>query len=548
LLDERTVAREPSEWLGKRNRKMILRKPVSGFGGKSRQEPFPFLPRLKLLIIISFALISIIQTTVGTAWAESELSWTPQARADGYSPEVETPFLVADQDRTVHALLSQNVAGAVAVTYRRWTLEGGWTDPVDVLLDPRGGLNQARVQGVHLDQAGVLHVTFFGGDDRDFRIFYSRAIASEADRATRWSAPLQVAQNAGPLSHGTLKGDDKGNLFFLYSGRQAGNGLYIIRSADSGQTWSEPTAIFLTGSLKRWATGMNAHLDEDGQLHMVWTIVNEGGNGESIYYARLESDHQTLSRSVLLAVPDRFEVTTPAIVRHNGLLFVIYAGVEMPPTRWMRMSTDGGQSWSPAVRPFPAEWQGTYGPVEFIVDSSNTLHMILGNRFGLPAIHGMWHTVWTGDRWRDLAPIVSGPLVRSLDLGQEFDPTSPRVAISQGNVLFAAWRTDPGNGRNGIWYSHAQLETPELPLVPLPTPRPVVVTPKKPVELPKELTDLKPSSLTPVGAVLFDRELAMKDPSNEDEPPTFPVDPMAAPIVSLVPITLAILIRYIRRS
>jgi len=70
--------------------------------------------------------------------------------------------------------------------------------------------------------------------------------------------------------------------------------------------------------------------------------------------------------------------------------------------------------------------------------------------------------------------IVSGPLVQDIDSDKGFDPSLARSAVSQGNLLMIVWRTDPGNGANGAWYSYTELDAPFYALQALPTPEPVV--------------------------------------------------------------------------
>lgn len=397
--------------------------------------------------------------------------WSPVARVPGYPVESSAPLLVADKDRTVHAFNSQVVRDTMAIVYREWSVKKGWTDPVDVLLPPKGGL--ARLQGVYLDDTGVLHVSYFGGNDVSANIYFSSAPASAAGRADAWSKPQSIGPVAGPLTSGTLAGDDKGNLFVVYGGSGSGNGLYAVTSSDAGVSWSQPAIVSLTYSVKGWVWGIQAVLDSQGRLNVVWTVVNDKGLGEGIYYARLEADHKTWSEPVTLATATGMEANSPSIAEHNGELFVIYHN-GFPPRRLMVRSSDGGKSWSEPAPPFDAQWVGTYGPAVLLHDSNHVLHMILGNRMSNPEIHGMWHSVWDGGRWTSQEPIVSGPRVVGV-AGGEFDPSAPQAVISQGNVLLVTWVTDPGAGRNGVWYSYTTLTSPELPAVPLPAPSPTPV-------------------------------------------------------------------------
>src|SRR5574342_185110 len=97
-----------------------------------------FLHFLCLLI----CLLGIVGTSDFSAQAKSAYQWRADQKVPGYLDDTFTPFLIADQNRTVHAFASQwiNDGGRrrQAIVYRRWSLAGGWTRPVDGLLASTG--------------------------------------------------------------------------------------------------------------------------------------------------------------------------------------------------------------------------------------------------------------------------------------------------------------------------------------------------------------------------------------------------------------------------
>lgn len=408
-----------------------------------------------------FTLLVTIESPLSFAALPTD-QWSPQERIPDYDDEAAPPYLVADQNRTVHAFNSQPVDDVLAIVYRQWSIAQGWTAPVDILLSPEK--KQARVMGAFLDQAETLHVIFFGGDDLGANIYYSQAPAIKAGQAHAWSTPKVIGEDAVTPSIAALAGDDVGNLFVVYSGQPEGKGLYAVYSSDAGNTWTDSVPIYLTYDDLHFLWALQTHADEQGRLHVVWTVNNDIGNGEAVFYAQLEANHKQWSEPVILAErqEDEYEADWPAIISHNGELIVIYND-SAPATRWMRRSLNGGQTWTEPIKPFPSE--GEYGHPLFLVDSENVLHVLLGNRRG--SFHGMWHSVWEGNRWRDLEPVVSGPV--SEIPGEEFDPTLPNGVVSQGNILLVTWETDNGVGQNGAWYSYLIRDIPELPIVALPT-------------------------------------------------------------------------------
>ena len=389
--------------------------------------------------------------------------WTSPSRIPGYdeSPDTYPPYMVADQNRVIHAFNSQWFDDQLAIVYSQWSYDLGWTTPTDILLSPLK--KQARILGAYLDNKGVMHVVFFGGDDIEANIYYAYALTPEASIAPAWSEPEIIGEDAATPTIGALLGDNEGNLHVVYSGRNVGKGLYATHSVDGGTSWSEFAPIFLTYDDQLFPWALQLQFDQSDRLHALWTVNNISGNGDAIFYARRQdagSPDSMWETPILFAEAAGYEADWPSLVSYNDELLVVFNNSQ-PATRWMSRSLDGGTTWTEPIRPFPHI--GEYGHANFLIDSANRLHIILGNRTNdNPAQHGMWHAVWQGDHWSELTPIVSGP--RTLD----FDPNKPKSIISQGNRLLATWRTDEALEPNGIWYSVLTLEVPELPIVPLP--------------------------------------------------------------------------------
>jgi hypothetical protein len=107
--------------------------------------------------------------------------------------------------------------------------------------------------------------------------------------------------------------------------------------------------------------------------------------------------------------------------------------------------------------------------VSFVVDSSDNLHAVFGERIN-DNNHGIWHSVWATTAWTKPDAVVRGPQIKDVVGGNGFDPRSARAVIVNGNVVLVTWGTDGAGGVNGAWYSYRQLETPELPTLALPIP------------------------------------------------------------------------------
>lgn len=435
-----------------------MRKSYRLFAALPNRRWFEGVGKAKALTWILFVILIAAATAPGLSVQADQQpgTWTPQHRIPDYGDESRAPFLVAGLDRTVYAFNTQPDGDQTsAIFIRTWSLTHGWSPPVDILLSPLPGA--PVVKGAFLDQNNIIHLIFFAGDQQYGNIYYSFAPVSLADRPQAWSAPTIIGENAIDTG-AALVGDGKNNLVSLFGGKKDGVGIYATLSTDQGASWSAPSLVTLMQDNTLIPNGLQAIIDPQGRLHAVWSEVNEQGIDQAVYYARLDSDHQTWSQPFILARRDAgdYKAAWPSIIAYKGSLMVIYQDSN-PATRWMRTSPDGGQTWTDPVRPWPHV--GEYNQADLLIDSSNTLHIILGNRDG-ECCHGMWHGTWLGDHWGPLEPIVMGPKT------SQFDPSDPRSIISQGNVLLATWWTDTGGGpRNGAWYSYTVLNAPELPVL-----------------------------------------------------------------------------------
>ncbi|HLY27929.1 MAG TPA: sialidase family protein [Aggregatilineales bacterium] len=419
---------------------------------------------LKSQIISVAAMLAILVLLLGAAPAlpESAFTWSLPQRVPGYADTTSPPILIADQNRTVHAFAYQQVGTAgkeIAIVYSQWTLGQGWTNPVDIILSPQK--HEAGLLGAFLDQGGIVHLVFFGGDNTGASIYYVRAPLASAASAAAWSEPVLVGDKALNPESGSIAGDDKGNLVIVFNGTETGHGFYAAYSSDSGSSWTQPAAMFLADSDDLFPYNLQVYSSATGWLHAVWSTYSTEGQGRGTYYARLKLGQEQWSQPIELARTDSgYGTQEPAIVENRGQLIAMYY---FPPKIFLRTSSDNGVTWTDPIAPFIHV--GNNGAGSFAVDSSDNLHLFWGQRItGNPDIHGMWHSIWQSGHWSEPEAIVSGPLVSDHTGDKAFDPTAAQAIVSQGNVMLVTWRSDFGLKGNGVWYSYSILQTPELPL------------------------------------------------------------------------------------
>lgn len=475
------------------------------------------LVALTLLLALLLALVGNIRAAPPT------LRWAVPKRIPGYPAGTESPYLVADHNRVVHAFHSQPVSGTVSIVYSQWDYEQGWTMPVDVLSAPRG---EALVKGVWLDTKGIFHLIFAGGDESGGDIYYSRAPALGAGQARAWSKPKLIGKDANMFA-AAMASDDRGDLFVFYGGKSDGDGLYEVYSRDGGDNWSEPVSIFLTDDEGMVPGSVSLLLDRASNLHITWSVWRPPFGAIDIYYARLNANSKETTIPVLL---DSGGADTPVIIDYKDSLLLVYAtsGIAQGVAgKAMRQSFDGGRSWTKATWAFPPLVGGN-GGAALVRDSSNNLYALLGNRTG-DCCHGLWYSAWEGNRWSEPQAIVQGPKTLYLD------PFSPQAVVSQGNIILATWWNE--SKIDGVWYTYAKLDVPELPLTRLPTPVP---SPTATAIIPTDV----PPTVKPLPAKLPANLVPEDAPSPLDQSPNVAIFLGVFPALALVAITVLLRKRH----
>lgn len=478
-------------------------------------------------LLITIGLFGLVATDrLAAPAAEAAGTWSVPRQIPDYHNPLTAPLLVADQAGAIYAFnYETNATNSGVLVFRRWSLAQDWSAPVDFLvLGVRAG--PQSVQGVFLDQAGRFHLIYYSGTEQVGALYYSWAYAVNAHQASAWSEPVAIARQAGPVAAAALTGDGQGRLVAVYGGQALGVGLYEVRSADGGRTWTAPAVISLVTAPDRWPSAVWLTPDEGGRVHAVWHINNLAGVGEEIWYARLEPATERWADLARLAgrQSDLDLLGWGSLVEAGDSLIVAYQQ-GYPPTRWVRQSPDGGRTWTDPVRPFPH-----IGGYEYIVltrDSNDVVHMVLGNRLPNPETHGMWHSQLVDNLWTPLEPISAGPSTAT------FDPCCPRAVISQGNLLFATWAHNVRREHlTGAWYAYKVLDAPRLPEVPLPVPPAAEPEPTAPA-VPS------PTPSQPAGGV----EVAPPAGSPEDQPAAAPVttEREASPAVPILVGTLPVI-------
>lgn len=421
------------------------------------------IPFLFLLLVVA-----LIQSPVS-----AQNGWRPSRVIPSYS-NIYPPFLVADSSGTVHAVYTEEIEDrGYAIFYRQWSPEHGWTAPNDVILSRNRGA--MHIGGVFLDRRGMLHLSYVlvtSADAGD--LIYTQAPAALASDARAWSEGQVLDERAGTLFFAPIVGSEDGDLSIVYTGQRVGQGIYDVRSHDGGLTWTDPSPLSLVSDEGLVLSHINVLVDEASQIHAVWSIADEtSGLGEVVSYAKSPIDHAEWSTPIVLArrESDDYGTDWASMIIHDGALFVLYMDGPPAPTRYMRRSFDGGETWTAPERPWPQVGENGYAVL--LKDSANVLHVVLSNRIGEPAVGGTWHATWLGNGWSELELITPRSEAEAQNTGSyshEYASRSsrPNAVVTQGNVILATWWHDMRDQPPAA-FSYVVLDAPALPAEPLPT-------------------------------------------------------------------------------
>ena len=451
--------------------------------------------KIRLVLYCLSLLITItICNDGGAVYAQKSLGWAPHDKIPDYLEDTEIPpFLIADKNKTVHAFNSQpfdleKEGSTSVVVYRTWTVDKGWTHLNDIIHDSTG--NNIFLLNVYYDEVNyAVHLVM----EISGNIYHSSALLALAGNAAMWSQPSLVGQKASSPMHGAIVLDGEGNLVVLYGGNYEGNGLYTVYSEDKGETWSEITPIFLTNDSEHVTHGVQLLKDSNNTIHAVWNVFNENGIGISGRYTQLPTGKDVWSKPMEV---DKYDGSGLGIKFgylaefENKILLTYYSGDARNKlnTNWWRISNDGGLSWS-NPKLLSTNHVGTNGPASVVIDSENRAHLFYGQRSGAKS-HGIWHTTWNGHEWIHRFPVVSGPQIVDRINKTGFDPTRARAVMIGGNLLLVTWGTDGKAGSNGGWYSHTIVDSPEIPIEPLPIPT------SSPTVIPTIIPSIAPAKAT----------------------------------------------------
>jgi hypothetical protein len=358
-------------------------------------------------------------------WFPAPSPWQVAPILAGADKEIQFSVLVPDVDGRLHVLWAE--ADSDVIQYVHW--DGSrWSTSLPVLTSPTGVVDRPAAMLTADRRLLVMWNDVEGG-----RIYTSHTGADRAPYAEDWLAPQPLpVQREGAASVDFLV-EGAGAIYAAFAVPiNEGRGIYLLRSDNLGESWSEPVLVF-DAAANQWAMVDRPQLalTKQGHLHLLWTryALPPHGRAQALMYTRSSDGGLNWSEpQVVVQAPLLWsQITAVAggrVLRH----WQEAAGDRV--MLWQEATAHDGLNWSYTTTAANAAAAGAPTLVE---DAAGRLHLVYqdGSR--------LHYRFWNGERWAQAESLVLGRTAVA-------DVSSLAAAIiSDGNlaVVFAGRASRP---------------------------------------------------------------------------------------------------------
>ena len=197
-------------------------------------------------------------------------------------------LVYVSEEYNLHAVWSQSPDfvdnnSSNSIYYSRW--DGThWSLPQTVisgLTGPAVGLSSA------ISKQGRLYLAWTDKTTGD--LLFSWSLASQANMASEWENPHNLPSLSQVSRSPDVLVDATGRIVVVYVVPfNEQRGVYLIQSADNGNTWSEPIKVF-DAATTGWAMVNDAKItvDGNGRLHVLFSVFSGlQDHPEKLYYSQ----------------------------------------------------------------------------------------------------------------------------------------------------------------------------------------------------------------------------------------------------------------------
>jgi len=337
--------------------------------------------------------------------------WAAPVRVSEEGVAATSPAVALDAEGNAHIVWSQSTTAdgpGTAIAYARWDATAGrLSRAVEVV---RGTANQelARHPALLADPQGLLHLVWSG--NAEGQIMYSRARPAEAGSPGGWSSPLSLPMPARAGSWPQIAVDGAGGLIVAYAvPLNEARGIYLVRSSDGGETWTEPDTVF-DAEAAGWPMVDRPALAvaPDGGSHVAWLEGALPGtwSPQAVHYS-LSPDGASWSGPWKAT---EMGAEWPRLVATGGRVHLLYTGIGGGVWHRSAPLDQAGElaGWSQPAR--VSGFGEVDGPFGTAADETGAIHL-LGGSSGNSALA---YSTWDGERWIASDGLFLGPLVQGV--------------------------------------------------------------------------------------------------------------------------------------
>ena len=362
-----------------------------------------------------------------TTWSEPTLLMA--AAAD----QILEPVIFSDKDNKLHAFwLAENRDDALDINARIYY--SSWTD----------GIWSRQVPLIHLDTtradqlSGVFNQEsdpFIFWRDVESNTYYWTTVLSERILfPAEWSVPQPLFEPDAMVTHPQAFLDRAGALNVVYAvPLNEGRGIYLKRTDDLGNTWSEPSVV-VDAVGENWTMVDHPSLaqTENGDLHVVFTVYSLEPEpvAKELYYTHSADFGETWSKAELIT---QGNVDWGQVIGvDEKTVLITWKQKDGDETQlWSQQSVDGGKEWErPLLLLEPDDLPAVFSldlnqPYLVQVQSSTDGGLLLQER--------QWSdNTWQAIEYHDLATTLTNE--RLLDLAAD---------VTENGVLMILVNSEP---------------------------------------------------------------------------------------------------------
>lgn len=326
---------------------------------------------------------------------------------------------------------------------------------------------------VFIKEDGSIGIAWVDQSEQD--IFF-RLLDPDGEQST--AEPVNVSQSPGIFSwlpRMVINPENENEIYVLwqdivFSGGSHGGEIFFTRSADGGESFTEPVNLSNTASGAgkgrlsqiRWDNGsLDLAIGPEGNIYTIWTEY-EG----ALRFSRSEDSGQSFSDPIQVAGSNSSPARGPALTTDNeGIVYIAWTvGEDDTADIHFARSGDMGVSFS---EPEPAVTSNRHSDApKLAVDEDRTLHLVYAE--GYPGMRQQYEILYTQmangeDAFRE-PEVLSGQ-----HSGQVESANFPDMTLDREGNLYLVWHLYPDAGRDsrglGFTYSNdggSTFSTPQL--------------------------------------------------------------------------------------